>query len=174
MIRVWPTNPNEYKFVLVLVCCFCFVLFFCSRPSCCFHCQISAIFLIFALTRKPFLYFSKDIANFRFLLHNCLFSCWLENSSFLASSILLTWLSISESFKKLIFHAERSRGCIWYTTPRRCAYLPIFRFLVEKLKWTTSQLKKDLKLKTQLKNIKHKSISSFFLSKAVWRYFINF
>ena len=36
---------------------------------------------------------------------------------FRASSILLTQLSISEC-KKLLFHAEHSRGCIGYATPR--------------------------------------------------------
>ena len=141
MIRVWPIKSNKCKLhlvlVLILILLLLILLFFSLQDFC--------NLLDFRFNVKIFLYFSQDIANFRFLLHNCLFSCWLENSSFLASSILLTWLSISESFKKLIFHAERSRGCIWYTTPRRCAYLAIFRFLVEKLKWTTSQLKKILK-----------------------------
>ena len=132
IIRVWPAKCNECKFFLVFYLNkmdfeivvdnssvpFAIFFFFWSS-SAAFH--FSQEFLQssrFSLELENLLYCFKDIPNFRILRHNCLFSRWIENSFFFrASSILLTQLSISEC-KKLIFHAEHSRGCIGYTTPR--------------------------------------------------------
>ena len=91
MIRVWSINSTKCKLLLVLVLIlfyfllliflFVFLQSFCNLLS-----EDFCNLLSFRFNAKTFLYFSKDIANFRFLLHNCLFSCWLV--FLLGSSIL--------------------------------------------------------------------------------------
>ena len=144
MIRVWLIKSDKCKLLLVVVLILLLLfLFCCPWSSCLFSVQDFCNLLDFRFKVKTFLYFSKDIANFRFLLHNCLFSCWLQNS-FFSQRVPFFWHSYR--------FPNHSRN--WFSTLNApadtvdmphlarfptCAHLVIFRFLDEKLKKTTTK-----------------------------------
>lgn len=129
MIRIWPAKSNECKFFPVFYlnkidfgivvdnssvpCVIFFFLVFFS----CFSLKSFFNLLGFRLNAKTFYIVLR---TFLISESSDIIACFPVESKivfFRASSILLTQLSISEC-KKLIFHAEHSRGCIGYTTSR--------------------------------------------------------
>ena len=159
MIRVWPAKSNECKFFLLFYLNkmdfgivvdnssvpFAIFFFFWSS-SAAFH--FSQEFLQssrFSLELENLLYCFKDIPNFR-ILHNCLFSRWIENS-FCSERVPFFWhsylfLNVRNWFSTLNTRADA------LDIPRH-AWLPTWLVLLwsnEDLKWKTRQLKRDLKM----------------------------
>ena len=145
MIRVWLIKSDKCKLLLVVVLILLLLfLFCCPWSSCLFSVQDFCNLLDFGFKVKTFLYFSKDIANFRFLLHNCLFSCWLENSffpnEFHSSDIVINFRIIQEiDFPRWTLPRIPSVDMPHLARFPTCAHLVIFRFLDEKLKKTTTK-----------------------------------
>ena len=149
MIGVWPTKSKKGKFFFcscsVLCVCFvllCFIYFFfywSSSPS--FH--LSQDFLnLLGFRLNAFLYCSKVIPNSIILLQNCLFYCWLQ--FFFFERVPFFWhsylfLNARNWFSALNACADALDILRLKRLPT-CAFLLIFRFLDDNLKWKTSQL----------------------------------